>query len=204
MRLTPPLRQQRDRDAISRRVGRWHHRRAVSDHTPVDEDAKNLPFAEAEPGATGWSCCSAWALKWGTEQGLSLAKALSTRHLRTGACTRRYAGLAGVECGPAGWRAAWPTSACSTRSALDGAPTAFKSQGKHSPFAGLELPGKGALHLVQATWPTRPTDHLGAPPESLLRLLACVAHICARRLHLPLSSSRTDGKRSAAARGRWS
>ncbi len=27
-RLSPPLRQQRDRDALGRRAGRWHHRRA--------------------------------------------------------------------------------------------------------------------------------------------------------------------------------
>jgi dihydroorotase len=40
----------------------------VSDHTPVDEDAKTLPFAEAEPGATGLELLLSLALKWGPGQ----------------------------------------------------------------------------------------------------------------------------------------
>jgi dihydroorotase len=36
----------------------------VSDHTPVDEDAKTLPFAESEPGATGLELLLGLALKW--------------------------------------------------------------------------------------------------------------------------------------------
>lgn len=50
-RLTPPLRQQRDRDALSQALRDGTIDALVSDHTPVDEDAKALPFAEAEPGA---------------------------------------------------------------------------------------------------------------------------------------------------------
>ena len=53
MRLTPPLRQQRDRDAIRAALADGSIDALVSDHTPVAADAKNLPFAEAEPGATG-------------------------------------------------------------------------------------------------------------------------------------------------------
>ena len=53
MRLVPPLRQQRDRDAIRAALADGTIDALVSDHTPVGEDAKHLPFAEAEPGATG-------------------------------------------------------------------------------------------------------------------------------------------------------
>ncbi|MDP1792438.1 MAG: dihydroorotase, partial [Methylibium sp.] len=53
MRLVPPLRQQRDRDALRAGLADGTIDALVSDHTPVDEDAKTLPFAEAEPGATG-------------------------------------------------------------------------------------------------------------------------------------------------------
>jgi len=60
MRLTPPLRQQRDRDAIRAALADGTIDALVSDHTPVDEDAKNLPFAEADRVPPGWSCCSAW------------------------------------------------------------------------------------------------------------------------------------------------
>jgi dihydroorotase-like cyclic amidohydrolase len=55
-----PLRQQRDRDALSAALADGTIDALVSDHCPVDEDAKVLPFAEAEPGATGWNCCWPW------------------------------------------------------------------------------------------------------------------------------------------------
>ena len=51
-RLQPPLRQQRDRDALRAGLADGTHRRAGVGPHPVDADAKTLPFAEAEPGAT--------------------------------------------------------------------------------------------------------------------------------------------------------
>jgi dihydroorotase len=51
-RLSPPLRQQRDRDALRAALADGTIDALVSDHTPVDDDAKTLPFAEAEVGAT--------------------------------------------------------------------------------------------------------------------------------------------------------
>jgi dihydroorotase len=47
MRLEPPLRQQRDREALRRGLAEGLIDALVSDHTPVKEDAKALPFAEA-------------------------------------------------------------------------------------------------------------------------------------------------------------
>src|SRR6218665_790546 len=52
-RLSPPLRQQHDRDALRGALADGAIDALVSDHNPVDEDAKTLPFAQAEPGATG-------------------------------------------------------------------------------------------------------------------------------------------------------
>ncbi|WP_372526944.1 dihydroorotase, partial [Piscinibacter sp.] len=78
MRLTPPLRQQRDRDAIRAGLVDGTIDALVSDHTPVDEDAKNLPFAEAEPGATGLELLLSLALLWGEEAGLPLSRTLAT------------------------------------------------------------------------------------------------------------------------------
>ena len=80
MRLVPPLRQQRDRDAIRAGARRRHDRCAGRDHTPVDEDAKHLPFAEAEPGATGLELLLGSALKWGEASGSSLARSARRRH----------------------------------------------------------------------------------------------------------------------------
>ena len=52
-RLEPPLRSQRDRDAIRAALTDGTIDAICSDHTPVDDDEKLLPFGEASPGATG-------------------------------------------------------------------------------------------------------------------------------------------------------
>ena len=76
-RLSPPLRQQRDRDALSAALLDGTIDALVSDHTPVDEDAKTLPFAEAEPGATGLELLLSLALKWSQDSGVPLQRALA-------------------------------------------------------------------------------------------------------------------------------
>jgi dihydroorotase len=148
MRLTPPLRQQRDRDAIRAGLADGTIDALVSDHTPVDADEKNLPFAEAEPGATGLELLLSLALKWGQEQGLSTAQSLATvtcSPVRVlGEALGSIASSAGrlVEGGMADLclfdaQARWVVE-----------PLALKSQGKHSPFAGYELPGRVRCTLV--------------------------------------------------------
>ena len=49
----------------------------MSDHNPVDEDAKTLPFAEAEPGATGLELLLSLALKWSQDSQVPLARAIA-------------------------------------------------------------------------------------------------------------------------------
>ncbi len=148
MRLTPPLRQQRDRDAIRAGLADGTVDALVSDHTPVDEDAKNLPFAEAEPGATGLELLLSLALKWGDEQGVALVNtlaAVTSQPVRVlGEALGSLASSAGrlIEGGVADLclfdaRERWTVQ-----------PAALKSQGKHSPFAGYELPGRVKYTLV--------------------------------------------------------
>jgi len=148
MRLTPPLRQQRDRDAIRAALADGTVDALVSDHTPVDEDMKNLPFAEAEPGATGLELLLSLALKWGEEQGIGLGKtlaAVTSEPVRAlGDALGSLSSSAGrlVEGGVADIclfdeKARWTVE-----------PAALKSQGKHSPFAGYELPGRVKYTLV--------------------------------------------------------
>ena len=52
-RLVPPLRATRDRAALRAGLADGTIDLICSDHAPVDDDGKQLPFAEAEPGATG-------------------------------------------------------------------------------------------------------------------------------------------------------
>lgn len=148
MRLTPPLRQQRDRDAIRAALADGIIDALVSDHTPVDEDAKNLPFAEAEPGATGLELLLSLALKWGEDSGAGLAKALATvtcAPVRVlGDALGSLSSSAGrlVEGGMADLCLFDPAARWTVE------PRAFRSQGKHSPFAGFELPGRVHTTLV--------------------------------------------------------
>src|SRR5262249_48924870 len=51
--LIPPLRSVRDRDSLRAALADGTVDAICSDHTPVDENVKQLPFAEADPGATG-------------------------------------------------------------------------------------------------------------------------------------------------------
>ncbi len=77
MRLSPPLRQGHDREALRQGLLDGTIDALVSDHTPVDDDAKYLPFSEAEPGATGLELLLSLALKWGESEGLSQVQSLA-------------------------------------------------------------------------------------------------------------------------------
>ncbi|HJW12597.1 MAG TPA: amidohydrolase family protein, partial [Albitalea sp.] len=148
MRLTPPLRQQRDRDAIRAGLADGTIDALVSDHTPVDEDNKNLPFAEAEPGATGLELLLGLALQWGEESGLPLARTLATITSAPvnvlGDSLGSLASSAGklVEGGVADLCVFDPAERWTVRA------DALKSQGKHTPFAGHELAGRVKCTVV--------------------------------------------------------
>jgi len=148
MRLTPPLRQQRDRDAIRAGLADGTIDALVSDHTPVDEDMKALPFAEAEPGATGLELLLGLALHWGEEAGIplttTLAKLTSSPVQVLGSALGSLAASAGklVEGGVADLCLFHPTERWTVR------PEGLKSQGRHTPFAGHELPGRVRYTLV--------------------------------------------------------
>ena len=141
MRLNPPLRQQRDRDALRAGLADGTIDALVSDHTPVGADAKVLPFAECEPGATGLELLLSLTLKWAQELNVPIEKALGT-------VTARAAQVIGA----AGQSGQLAVGAEADICVFDPAahwvvtPAELKSQGRHTPFSGLELPG-----VVRAT-----------------------------------------------------
>lgn len=147
-RLSPPLRQQRDRDALMAALADGTIDALVSDHTPVDEDEKVLPFAEAEPGATGLELLLSVALKWSQDAGVPLARALGVvtaepaRVLGSALGTLQASVGQIVEGGVADLcvvdaQGAWTVEAA-----------ALRSQGKHTPFSSYELPGRVRCTLV--------------------------------------------------------
>ncbi|MCA1925465.1 MAG: dihydroorotase [Thiobacillus sp.] len=76
LHLTPPLRELRDRDAIREALRDGSIDALCSDHTPVDEDEKQVPFGESSPGASGVELLLPLTLKWAREMGAPLTKAI--------------------------------------------------------------------------------------------------------------------------------
>jgi dihydroorotase len=141
--VVPPLRGQRDRAALRAALADGRINAVCSDHTPVDEDSKQMPFAEAEPGVTGLELLLPLTLKWAQEEKLPLLTAISR-------VTADSASIMGITKGghlSPGARAdicifdpdAWFKVSRET----------LKSQGKNTPFMGIELPGVVHYTLVE-------------------------------------------------------
>ncbi len=140
-RLDPPLRGERDREAIRAAVADGTIDAICSDHTPVDDDEKLLPFAEATPGATGLELLLSLTVKWADEAGVPLARALNRISAAPADVLKLPAGRLAVG-GAADLcvfdpRAHWRVE-----------PRALKSQGHNTPFLGYELPARVRATLV--------------------------------------------------------
>jgi dihydroorotase len=148
MRLDPPLRQQRDRDAIRQGLADGTIDALVSDHTPVAEDAKTLPFAEAEPGATGLELLLGLACKWGGDSPAGLLRALAVltsepaRVLGDALGTLQASAGRLVKGGMADICVFDPDAVWMVE------PSALRSQGKNTPFSGHQLAARVRWTLV--------------------------------------------------------
>ncbi len=134
-RFDPPLRGQSDRDALRRGLAEGAINAVCSDHTPVDDDAKQVPFDEAEPGATGLELLLPLTLKWATEMKLPLSTALAR-------ITSDPAAILGINAGTLSLGSAADVCVFDPRFAYGISREALKSQGKNTPFLGLELQGR--------------------------------------------------------------
>jgi dihydroorotase len=139
--LTPPLRSLRDRDGLRAALKDGTADALCSDHAPVDDDAKLVPFGEAETGATGLELLLPLALKWAREMDAPISAAVA-------AITAKPAAILGIDAGHLSVGA--PADICVFDSERHWKiePAALKSQGKNSPFTGLELQGKVMHTLV--------------------------------------------------------
>lgn len=139
--LRPPLRDTGDRDRLRRAVAEGTIDAICSDHTPVDEDAKQVPFGEAEPGATGLELLLPLTLQWGRESKLKPTDTL-------GAVTHRAARILGVAAGSLAAGSAADICLYDPDRPWTVRPLALASQGKNTPFLGLELTGRVVRTLV--------------------------------------------------------
>ena len=139
--LVPPLRSQRDRDALRAGLADGSIDAICSDHAPLDEDVKRMPFGESEPGATGVELLLSLTLMWAMEAAVPLARALAT-------VTSGPASIMQVNAGVISEGAAADLCVFDPDAHVGITPAWLRSQGKNTPFLGYELPGRVRYTLV--------------------------------------------------------
>lgn len=139
-RINPPFRSEHDREVICAALLDGTIDAICSDHTPINNDKKLVPFGEASPGVTGLELLLSLALKWATEnKNIHSANIFSKAIAKITIDAARVAGLSsGTLCVGAiadiclfDPYARWTVEACT-----------LASQSKHTPFLGCELIGK--------------------------------------------------------------
>ncbi len=134
LHVRPPLRSTSDRDALRAGLASGAIDAVVSDHSPVPDDAKQMPFAESAPGMSGVEHLLSLTLKWAREDRVPLADALA----RITSMPAQLLGVPGGSLSVGG-----PADLC----VFDA--DAFRvvrkqtmqSAGKNCAFIGYELPG---------------------------------------------------------------
>lgn len=139
-RLSPPLRADRDRDALRAALADGTIDALCSDHTPVDEEAKLRPFGEAEAGATGLELLLSLAVKWAIDTRQPLATAISR-------ITTDPARIIGCDAGHLSIGASADICLFDPAAYREISMQGLHSQGKHTPFLGYTVPTQ-----VHATW----------------------------------------------------
>jgi dihydroorotase len=141
-RLSPPLRSLRDRAALRAGLLDGTIDAICSNHSPVDDDAKQLPFGEAEAGATGMELLLPLVLKWAAEEKVSMPDALAR-------ITINPAQLLGVKMGHLSAGAHADVCVFDPEFTWKVEPSALKSQGKNTPFNGYTLQGRVRHTIVE-------------------------------------------------------
>ncbi|MGE5169630.1 MAG: dihydroorotase [Rudaea sp.] len=139
--LMPPLRSTHDREALRAGVVDGTIDAICSDHTPVDDDGKQLPFAEAEAGATGLELLLPLTLKWASETQVALADALAR-------ITTRPAEILGLAAPSLARGVHADICVFDPAAAWTVHRDALRSQGKNTPFLNYEVTGRVRATVV--------------------------------------------------------
>jgi dihydroorotase len=140
--LRPPLRGQRDRDAIRMAVADGVFSALCSDHQPHDIDAKLAPFAATEAGASGLETLLPLTLRLVDEQLLSLPEALAY-------LTHKPAAVLEIEAGTLSPGALADICIIDPEQHWRVSAETLLSHGKNSPFLGWEMKGKVRYTLLE-------------------------------------------------------
>ncbi len=156
-KLLPPLRGDRDRDAIRGGLADGTIDAICSGHAVIAPERKRLPFGEAAPGASGLELLLSLTLKWAQDARVPLARAFERIGAGPAACLG-LDGTGGSLCGALHGAKA-PIARIEVGAVADlclfdaGAywtvdPDTLHSAGRNTPFAGYELPGPVRITVV--------------------------------------------------------
>ncbi|HQT81490.1 MAG: dihydroorotase [Ferrovum sp. 21-44-67] len=139
--LIPPLRSIEDKEALRQGLKEGIIDVLVSDHSPVDEDVKQLPFQASEVGATGLELLLPLTLKWCNEEKIPLPQALSR-------VTSRPAEILGISAGKISVGEQADICVFDPEREWWVTPEILKSQGKNTPFVNRPLLGKVSHTII--------------------------------------------------------
>ena len=140
-RVIPPFRGHADKAALRAGLADGTIDAICSDHAPVDEDEKQLPFSEAEPGVTALELMLPLTLKWAEEQNMPLAQAWA--RISTGPAQVLGMGMGQLALGAKADLVVFDAQAWWKVDAK-----ALRSLGHNTPFFGLEVKGRARHTMV--------------------------------------------------------
>jgi len=141
LHLMPPLRSESDRQALRAGVLDGTIDAVCSDHAPLDDDTKEVPFAESESGATGLELLLPLTLAWAAELKVSLPAALA-------AVTCRPSRVLGLTLGQLHDGALADVCVFDPDAVWVVSRNALVSQGRNSPFLGQTMRGRVRYTII--------------------------------------------------------
>ncbi|MEB8432832.1 dihydroorotase [Cocleimonas sp. KMM 6892] len=138
----PPLRSERDRDALRGAISAGVIDAICSDHQPHEIDAKLAPFEETDPGISAFETLLPLVMRLVEEKVLTLSQAISY-------ITHNPAELAGIKAGTLSAGQPADLSIFDPEYFWQLDPTDMISEGKNSPFTGWGFNGKTTQTFVK-------------------------------------------------------
>ena len=142
LKLSPPLRSEEDRQAILYGIQDGTIDAIASDHTPQDQDAKRLPFNQAEFGGIGLETLLPMTLSLVKNNKLDLIKAISL-------ITQNPSKIFGLNAGVIAKNVEADLIIFNLEKPWKIKPEKFFSKSKNSPFDGMLVEGKNLMTFVR-------------------------------------------------------
>ena len=141
-KLNPPLRTEKDRESIIEGISDGTIDSITSDHTPQDQDAKRLPFNQAEFGGVGLETLLPLSLNLVKSKKINIETMISLM-------TYNPARILNIETGIIKEKAEADLSIFDASYPWKVNPEAFHCKSKNSPFDGMLVEGKNIMTFVR-------------------------------------------------------